>query len=62
MKCICGFGQSNDFDLVSVTIPVGDGVVKTFIYDGLYFCPVCGTVRAKTKNELLDKILDEEKE
>lgn len=62
MKCICGFDQSTDFDLISATISVGDGIVGTFIYNGLYFCPVCGTVRTKTKKELLDKILGEEKE
>lgn len=62
MKCICGFEQPNDFDLVSATVSVGNGVVGTFIYNGLYFCPICGTVRTKSKKELLDKILGEEKE
>lgn len=49
MKCVCGYEQKNDFNIVTYTVPITDRISRQCSYEKLYFCPKCGTVKIKIK-------------
>lgn len=53
MRCICGYEQKEDFDSPCGEFEIDKETSARYSYPGLYFCPMCGTV--KVKLEVIDE-------
>lgn len=60
MKCICGYEQKGDFDFVSHAVQVDPTrqIYQNVMMPNLFYCPICGTVKTKTKKEKENEITD----